>query len=169
MKQRFIAVLILILTVVLIGVVLYLSTHDKVEQALAINQYQLSKGRIVHLIGIEAPSQDEFETAGLDYDAVIQDITSLVTAHEVTLEFESSFEPDSSSVDLHAYMVLHDGSDLGKHLLEKGLARANEEHTHPQMGQYLEYEQAAADAGVGIWNRSDDEEVQDDEATDQME
>lgn len=160
MKQRVLALLVLVLTAILISSVLWLSVKDKVESVVDVHQYTLDKGRTVYLIGVKSASGDQLAAAGMDRDALLLKVHDRVIGQTVTLDFEGGFEPDSSSVHLHAYMILRDGVDVGSWLLKNGLARINEEHTHPMAAQYLEFQQAAIEAERGIWNVPPVDDVQ---------
>lgn len=152
MRQKILAVLILFLAVVLVGYVYHMSTHDKVSKVLALNELQLHKGRRVFLIGIQVPGESEFARAGLKMETILGELNSLLLDQPVVLAFDSNFEPDSSSEDLHAYFTLADGRDLGAWLIEQGYAKSNPLHQHREKDHYGKLEEKARLAKVGIWN-----------------
>jgi len=168
MKQRVVAVLILLLTFALVYLIYFLSDHDSVVEVLDVNHVQLKGGRSVYLIGV-AGTGIETDTLDVTEDTtnlepgnmayadreqvldILNDITRKVNGQEVELEYEGSFEPDSADVALHAYVHLKDGTDLGAWLLENGLAEVETEQKHPRKEQYLLLERRARDNGLGIW------------------
>jgi len=171
MKGNIGVILILVLTVVLLYVVGFFSVNDQVTEVLDVNTFQLSRGRVVHLIGIassavevqqEVSAEDEIDS--LDSDSLtlsepvymldtlaIDMIRRQVGGMDVVLEYSNAFQPDTASPDLHAYMRLQDGTDVGAMILSKGLAKVNTIHTHPREVEYASYQAEAKLARLGIW------------------
>ena len=53
MRPGIIVALLLLLTATLVWGVIYLSTHDSVDEVIDVNTVRLSRGRVIHLMGVE--------------------------------------------------------------------------------------------------------------------
>lgn len=165
-------ILILLLTVALLWFVGYISDHDNVVRVDDVNTVVLRQGRTVHLIGL-APStvyadvgmmmpdstlEVQTELIAID-SAAIKRISERVLNKPVVLQYTYAFSPDTASPDLHAYLKLEDGSDLGAWILSQGLARVNTEQQHPREVDYASFQAEAKLNHVGIWAEADSVDV----------
>ncbi len=176
MKGNIGVILILLLTVLLLWFVGYLSRHDRVEQVEDVNTVVLRKGRTVHIIGL-APSAVRAEVTTMLSDSTVEtenrivsyDTTSVnrirdrVLGQPVILDFSRAFSPDTASPDLHAYLSMEDGSDLGAWILSQGLAKINPEQQHPREVDYASFQAEAKLNHLGIWVQPDTVAVQEEE------
>ncbi|MFH0881641.1 MAG: hypothetical protein V2A56_01545 [bacterium] len=170
-------ILILLLMVLLLWFVGYLSDHDRVVRVDDVNTVVLRQGRTVHLIGL-APSaiyadvvsvlpdstlETEVRIVGMDTSSINR-IAERVIGQPVILDYSKAFAPDTASPDLHVYMRLEDGSDLGAWILSQGLAKVNPEHQHPREVDYASFQAESKLNHLGIWAVPDTVAVLEEEA-----
>ncbi|MDP8205165.1 MAG: thermonuclease family protein [Candidatus Electryonea clarkiae] len=145
MNKHLLNILLVIVTIVLVWGISYLGAHDQVTEVIEISSLNLKKGRTVNLIGVASQSA---EKANEEY---INSAKNQIEGNKITLEFTNSFEPDTASVDIAAYIRLNDGTDYNAWLITNGFAAVNDEHQHPRKAEYLVLQEKANSNGLGIW------------------
>lgn len=116
----------------------------------------LQDGRRVRLIGIDTPEMGyspRAQTEGVN-DPFAEEAKAFLReqaeGRRVRLEFGPEAE-DQYGRTL-AYLFLEDGTHLNAELLRRGLARAYRGFEHPRRPEFLELEQQARKAGIGLWS-----------------
>lgn len=157
MRTVVLNVLILIALVFFVSVYVYLSAHDRIEEAMTLEDLLLGRGRIVHLVGIdgvipfETTDEDSLEMPDNSYIERFEAFASTVSGLKVSLQYPDYFSEDSSSTHLFAYVHGPERGDLGAWLLREGFVRVHPEHEHDKLEEYRQLETAARNAGLGIW------------------
>ncbi len=171
MKQNILSILILIGALVLVGVYGHLSAHDTVVAVLDANSLELSRGRVVHLIGVHAENEvrtvlpatgaDHGGAESAEEEVLAEEVAMKPELRErmenrllgqwVNLEFTSEYEGDHPTPDLFAYVHMKGDLDVNGWLIEQGYVRHDRTFDHPRSETYSQLQQQAMSEGVGIW------------------
>ncbi len=116
----------------------------------------LQDGRRVRLIGIDTPEMGYSPRAQVEgvNDPFAEEAKAFLREQAEGRRIRLEFGPEAE--DRYgrtlAYLVLEDGTNLNAELLRRGLARAYRRFEHPRLGQFIELEQEAREAGIGLWS-----------------